>query len=390
MSSPVGKNIIARLTHASKVKTPKDCAGLVYKKVVEVVQGTERSICKVYLQSSIDHDASLYAVGWVLDDESTNCMRCNAMFGTLLRKHHCRVCGYVICNRCCSQKRVSIPALKGHEEFSRQCDNSCSFFGEAVNAESTIGSSEAFDSSERNGNSANPNESPSERQSTTEEEHRRAEMELEIAEEKSHIRSRLERGMQVIKHGRSGNPKKRLLKCDHEVTKIFFDHTDAGTGTGNRSSTSPSSEQSNKVIDCRRIEAVRLGTEVDPGLQYFQSHETISSKSVASQLSTEDSSGDNTPPSAVLSPPYQGHKKTAGVLSFFSFSKPPPKEVLYGTAILRRNVKSSNKMAMCLSFILENRTFDIQCLKSDDVEFLTLHLRKLHQLNTLIASKYGD
>ncbi|XP_061714664.1 putative 1-phosphatidylinositol 3-phosphate 5-kinase [Cydia pomonella] len=41
---------------------------------------------------------------WMPDDISRECYECAARFGTLRRRHHCRVCGQVFCGRCCSQR----------------------------------------------------------------------------------------------------------------------------------------------------------------------------------------------------------------------------------------------------------------------------------------------
>ncbi|XP_038206215.1 putative 1-phosphatidylinositol 3-phosphate 5-kinase [Zerene cesonia] len=41
---------------------------------------------------------------WMPDDISRECYDCAARFGTLRRRHHCRVCGQIFCSRCCSQR----------------------------------------------------------------------------------------------------------------------------------------------------------------------------------------------------------------------------------------------------------------------------------------------
>ncbi|ESZ92378.1 hypothetical protein SBOR_7233 [Sclerotinia borealis F-4128] len=45
---------------------------------------------------------------WQPDSEVTRCPICNAWFGWLNRKHHCRKCGRVVCNSC-SPHRITIP-----------------------------------------------------------------------------------------------------------------------------------------------------------------------------------------------------------------------------------------------------------------------------------------
>ena len=45
---------------------------------------------------------------WVPDDESGSCMLCEAEFGVLLRKHHCRYCGWLVCKDCQAKDPASI------------------------------------------------------------------------------------------------------------------------------------------------------------------------------------------------------------------------------------------------------------------------------------------
>jgi len=37
---------------------------------------------------------------WIPDEVATQCMRCDAEFGYIVRKHHCRSCGAVVCKSC--------------------------------------------------------------------------------------------------------------------------------------------------------------------------------------------------------------------------------------------------------------------------------------------------
>jgi len=37
---------------------------------------------------------------WVPDSERSNCNSCKSKFGITLRKHHCRICGEIYCNKC--------------------------------------------------------------------------------------------------------------------------------------------------------------------------------------------------------------------------------------------------------------------------------------------------
>ncbi|EKX42553.1 hypothetical protein GUITHDRAFT_56318, partial [Guillardia theta CCMP2712] len=37
---------------------------------------------------------------WVPDDAAAACKVCSAEFGFIRRRHHCRMCGNVVCNSC--------------------------------------------------------------------------------------------------------------------------------------------------------------------------------------------------------------------------------------------------------------------------------------------------
>lgn len=46
---------------------------------------------------------------WVPDRDAPACMRCQAAFGWRRRRHHCRLCGRVVCASCSSKVRMSVP-----------------------------------------------------------------------------------------------------------------------------------------------------------------------------------------------------------------------------------------------------------------------------------------
>jgi len=49
-----------------------------------------------------------YEALWIPDDRATHCLMegCSSQFSTLRRRHHCRVCGWLICNRCTAKAPV--------------------------------------------------------------------------------------------------------------------------------------------------------------------------------------------------------------------------------------------------------------------------------------------
>lgn len=59
------------------------------------------------IENKIDIPANIqYAPIWIPDKETTSCMICNSKFSTLNRKHHCRVCGSVLCKNCLPYKMI--------------------------------------------------------------------------------------------------------------------------------------------------------------------------------------------------------------------------------------------------------------------------------------------
>ena len=60
-----------------------------------------------------------YKIGWVLNDAVDECMICNEPFSIIITRHHCRSCGCLACDECCSQK-VRIKQLPGRT--CRVCD----------------------------------------------------------------------------------------------------------------------------------------------------------------------------------------------------------------------------------------------------------------------------
>uniref|UniRef100_A0AC35U565 FYVE-type domain-containing protein n=1 Tax=Rhabditophanes sp. KR3021 TaxID=114890 RepID=A0AC35U565_9BILA len=62
---------------------------------------------------------------WIDDKDTDHCMLCSAKFTLLLRRHHCRACGRVLCNSCCSEKKVLA--------FSKDAAKKCRVCGPCVN-----------------------------------------------------------------------------------------------------------------------------------------------------------------------------------------------------------------------------------------------------------------
>ncbi|XP_078257661.1 pleckstrin homology domain-containing family F member 1 [Rhinoraja longicauda] len=63
------------------------------------------------LQRAGKEPCNEHAAPWVQDSVTDICMRCtNTRFSALVRRHHCRHCGFVVC-RSCSRQRLLLPSL---------------------------------------------------------------------------------------------------------------------------------------------------------------------------------------------------------------------------------------------------------------------------------------
>ncbi|GAM18660.1 hypothetical protein SAMD00019534_018350 [Acytostelium subglobosum LB1] len=72
---------------------------------------------------------------WVEDNKAHNCSKCNVGFTLLNRKHHCRRCGLVFCQKC-SSNTAKIPQLNYNyvPSFSHpECKGSVDIFASLPN-----------------------------------------------------------------------------------------------------------------------------------------------------------------------------------------------------------------------------------------------------------------
>jgi hypothetical protein len=130
--------------------------------------------------------------------------------------------------------------------------------------------------------------------------------------------------------GRQGAPKHRVLTCDDEVTELIVQASDSHY----------------KKCSLSEVEAIRLGTDVDPATP----------KEVLARVAAE-SQGLASPPSRTVS------RRATSRMSILGGSSVENDGMLFGTAILRRTCKKDD-MAMCISLILPDRyvTFLLVCM----------------------------
>ena len=73
-----------------------------------------------YLQDPTD-DLKKY---WMPDSACKECFECQTKFSLIVRRHHCRICGRIFCNTCCSQTIPGVllrPDLQGNLRVCNQC-----------------------------------------------------------------------------------------------------------------------------------------------------------------------------------------------------------------------------------------------------------------------------
>jgi len=216
--------------------------------------------------------------------------------------------------------------------------------------------------------------------------------------------ARLQSGILVIKHGRQGAPKRRILQSDSEITALFW-----MAEPRKRSEASESSLNADKSVQLSEVLSVRMGTEIDPTASRIHPHlsssHATSYSSAASPVSTSDTLDDGalhpegTSPGRKLSNGSETQSVATSVAlstqqgtsgksqykrksSFFSSSagSSDSSGVYTGTATLRRNCKPED-LSLCFSLILPSRTFDIQCLDVADFDLLFYNLKELCSRN---------
>lgn len=75
----------------------------------------------ILLQDAGHHPNPSFAVTWIPDRVSKKCMRCFENFTPTNRRHHCRKCGFLVCDKC-SKYQELIGNINAKKEV-RVCKN---------------------------------------------------------------------------------------------------------------------------------------------------------------------------------------------------------------------------------------------------------------------------
>lgn len=81
---------------------------------------------RVYIKSILLLDYRY--IGWVLDCDMVICMICSNEFSLFNRRHHCRICGDLVCDNC-SKQTIYITEIMDYGPV-RACD--CCYYGQVL------------------------------------------------------------------------------------------------------------------------------------------------------------------------------------------------------------------------------------------------------------------
>lgn len=83
-------------------------------------RATHLEVVRCFVRTTDSH--GLEDTGWVINESCRVCLRCGMAFGLLLWRHHCRICGLLVCNPCSlrSNPILDAPGLE-HSRVCREC-----------------------------------------------------------------------------------------------------------------------------------------------------------------------------------------------------------------------------------------------------------------------------
>lgn len=81
---------------------------------------TSRNRSSLPPQQSHYHPAQLPEAKWESDHKAIDCKECHRKFSLWLRRHHCRRCGHVVCDRCSSHRATLHPSMVVYDPSSSE------------------------------------------------------------------------------------------------------------------------------------------------------------------------------------------------------------------------------------------------------------------------------
>ncbi|KNE55864.1 hypothetical protein AMAG_01733 [Allomyces macrogynus ATCC 38327] len=94
-----------RKTHTERLHLETNRLQSRLRKLIEV--NANPSLTAAQLKS-----AEQELVRWERDEDVLSCSQCSTTFSFLVRKHHCRLCGCVVCGRCSSTSALDVESLR--------------------------------------------------------------------------------------------------------------------------------------------------------------------------------------------------------------------------------------------------------------------------------------
>eukprot|EP00981_Chlorochromonas_danica_P007371 scaffold1699_cov252-Ochromonas_danica.AAC.5 len=81
---------------------------------------TRLEVVRCFVRTTDSH--GLEDTGWVINESCRVCLRCGMAFGLFLWRHHCRICGLLVCNPCSMRSNpiLDAPGLE-HSRICREC-----------------------------------------------------------------------------------------------------------------------------------------------------------------------------------------------------------------------------------------------------------------------------
>jgi hypothetical protein len=107
-SSPPTENVTMPTFYTNQLPPSTNLPNDLFDKSADL---TKKGIERNKYNHSLEYKG--IAPTWSTDVSTNQCMRCNTEFTFWRRRHHCRACGYVVCDRCSGQK-VLLPHVGPH------------------------------------------------------------------------------------------------------------------------------------------------------------------------------------------------------------------------------------------------------------------------------------